>query len=74
MDQTSRIDYHSGFAGGMEFFLRKYLHSLTIEREHYLSKEPLRMDLLIVKKDPMLRMEDPFTEFFRIYNVIEYRN
>ncbi len=44
------IDWHSGFAGGLGLCFRRYRDKITIEREHLLSKQPLRVDFLVLKK------------------------
>ena len=55
-ENIQEIKYHPGFVGGMELLLWSYRESLHIEEEHYLSREPLRIDLLIVKKTLCVRI------------------
>ncbi|MBP3277494.1 MAG: hypothetical protein J6M44_00915 [Butyrivibrio sp.] len=49
-DTKRRLDWHSGFEGGLMLSFRKYAKDIEIEREHPLSKEPLRVDFLVIKK------------------------
>lgn len=45
----------------------------VFEREYNLSKEPLRIDLLIIKKTRNVTVENEIGKIFRKYNVIEYK-
>ncbi len=45
-----RIKWHPAFYGGIELDLREYRDYLEFESEHELAKEPLKMDMLIIKK------------------------
>ena len=72
-EKTEKIKWHPGFCGGIELDLRKYRNILEFEPEHYLSKEPLRMDMLIIKKKSDVKIDNPFGEMFHMHNVIEYK-
>lgn len=74
MENTQQLDWHSGFAGGLSLSLRKYRDSIEIEREHYLSKEPLRIDYLLIKKNKDVRIDNSIGRAFRGHNIIEYKN
>ena len=73
-ERTEKIKWHPGFCGGIELELREYRDVLEFEPEHSLSKEPLRMDMLIIKKKTGARIENPIGEIFRKHNVIEYKS
>jgi hypothetical protein len=47
---AEKIQWHPGFYGAAELELIQNKDVLEFEREYNLSKEPLRVDLLIVKK------------------------
>ena len=49
-ESASKIHWHPGFYGGVEFELKDYKDFLVFENEHELSREPLRLDMLIIKK------------------------
>ena len=51
LDSNARLDWHTGFEGGLRLSLRNYAYYIDIEREHYLSSEPLRIDFLVVRKN-----------------------
>ena len=73
-EKTEKIKWHPGFCGGIELELKDYRDILDFEPEHYLSKEPLRMDMLIIKKRTRKKIDNPFAEMFRKHNVIEYKS
>ena len=74
MEENRSIRWHPGFYAGLGFELRKYRDVLNFDAEHVLSKEPVKMDLLIIKKVKDLIIENPIGEIFRQYNVIEYKS
>lgn len=72
--EATQIDWHSGFAGGLALSFRKYRADIEIEREHSLSNEPLRIDFMVIKKDPARVISNSVGRMFRKYNIIEYKN
>ncbi len=44
-EETSQIDWHSGFAGGLNLSLKDYLQDIEISREVQLTKVPIRMQM-----------------------------
>lgn len=53
---------------------RKYREALHIEREYPLTKEPPRMDFLVIKKEKDTVIDNAVGKIFRKHNVIEYKN
>ncbi len=74
VEKKPQIDWHSGFAGGLELSFRRYRADLEIEREHPLSKEPLKIDFMIIKKDRDLLIDNAVGRLFRKHNIVEYKN
>ena len=74
MEQVQKIKYHPGFVGGMELLFWSYHNELDFEVEYNLSKEPLRVDLMILKKTKNIDIEFEIGRIFRNYNVIEYKS
>ena len=72
--EASQIDWHSGFAGGLNLSLRDYAAQVEIEREVQLNKKPLRMDALVVKKNDDVYIDNALGRGFKKYNIIEYKN
>ena len=72
--QKEQIDWHSGFAGGLELVFKDYRDQLSIEREHTLSKQPLRIDFLLLKLNPGIVIDNAIGRLFKTHNIIEYKN
>ena len=66
--------WHPGFLGAMEIEFRRYRESLDFNDEHTLSKEPIKMDLLIIKKDRHIAVTNQIGDIFRGHNVLEYKS
>ena len=69
-----KIQWHQGFCGAVEWELRACKQDLTFETEHELSKKPLRVDLLIIKKNRDVEIKTAYGRAFRRFNVIEYKS
>ena len=54
--------------------LHDYQDVLTFENEHQLSKEALKMDVLIIKKSKDVQITKNFGRIFRTHNVFEYKS
>ena len=68
------IQWHPAFYSGLELELREFKDDLIFETEYELSRKPLRMDVLIIKKKQGTKLKHPFASFFRDYNIIEYKS
>lgn len=69
----NRNYWHSAFCGATEWDLKKNKKDLKYEREHVLTKEPLRMDMLVIKKRPKARIQSEIGKIFKIHNVVEFK-
>jgi hypothetical protein len=68
------LNWHPAFCSAAEYDLRAERENLQFDSEHSLSKEPLRMDLLIIKKNTDEPSSNDIARIFRKYNVIEYKS
>ena len=68
-----KIHWHPGFQGATEWELKANKNDLTFEYDHPLSKEPLKMDALIIKKDPAVIIQNDIGKLFKPHNVVEYK-
>ena len=73
-DKLEKDYWHPGFLGAMEIEFREFRSDLVFDDEHSLSKEPLRIDLLVIKKNRNVRIRNQIGDIFRQYNVIEYKS
>jgi hypothetical protein len=69
-----RKGWHQAFYEAVQLELYAYLPDLTIENEHQLTMEPLRIDVLVVKKKPELVIDKSFARIFRGYNIMEFKS
>lgn len=68
------IQWHPGFYGAAEIEFLSNKGDLEFQREFNLSKEPVRMDLLIIKKLADVKIENEIGHIFKKYNVLEYKS
>jgi hypothetical protein len=74
MEETvEKIHWHPGFYGATELELKENRDNLTFEREYNLGKEPFRIDLLVVKKEENIKIENEIGHIFRKFNILEYK-
>jgi hypothetical protein len=73
MDVES-ISWHPGFAEGLRETYIKYSDGLEFKDEFQLAKEPLRIDVVIVKKRPDLIVDTDTGRIFRGHNIFEYKS
>ena len=66
------IQWHPGFYAGMELELRGY--HLDFEAEHELTRGPLYIDILIIRKLMDERIDNEIGEIFRKHNIVEYKS
>ena len=74
MDTPDKIQFHPGFYGAAELEFRLETAEIEFNIEYNLSKEPLRVDLLIVGKRDDIQLENEAGRIFKRYNIIEYKS
>lgn len=72
--EAVNIQWHPGFYGAAELEFLSNKDDLEFQREFNLSKEPIRMDLLIIKKLSVVRIKNEIGHIFRKFNVVEYKS
>ena len=68
-----RTSWHPAFAQAIENEFEDSKDALTFETGHQLTAEPLRIDVLIVKKKKDVVLKKNIGQIFRGYNIIEYK-
>ena len=68
-----RLQWHSGFSAALRVELEDEL-DLCIEDEHMLSKKPMQIDVLVVKKKGEQPIRKNIGRIFRKHNIIEYKS
>ncbi len=72
--KKSKIAWHPGFCAAMELALSENRRDFTFEQEHILGREPLKMDLLVIKKRSDTAVINQAAYIFKRFNVIEYKS
>ena len=66
------IQWHPAFVAAMELELADF--GLYFDSEHNLSKKPLQIDLLVIKKDEPVNITNEIGRIFKKYNIMEYKS
>ena len=70
----TEIQWHPGFVAAMELELMEYSSKLYFQSEHNLSKKPLQIDLLVIKKEENVEIANEIGGIFKKYNIMEYKS
>ena len=70
----TRTAWHPAFVQAIQHELEDYLDVLTFETEHQLTTEPLKIDVLIIKKKKNVVIKKNIARIFRQFNVVEYKS
>ena len=73
-EEVTSIKWHPGFCSAMELEFLQYKDLLDFSRGFPLSKEPLRIDLLMIKKIKDVVLDIDIGRLFKTYNIIEYKS
>ena len=74
-DSPEKIQWHPAFAAAMGLEFKSDYEYVRIEQEHNLSKEPLRIDLLVLKVNNNERkFSNEIGHIMKTYNIIEYKS
>ncbi len=74
MEIEDKIQWHPAFCSAMELELREYKKYLSYEREHNLGKMPLKIDFLVIRKNPGVTIKNDIGDFFLGNNIFEYKS
>jgi len=76
-ESPDKIQWHPAFCAATEFELKDNIHELQLISEYNLSKQPIRMDLLIVKNNnngKAVKIKNEIGYIMKTYNIIEYKS
>ena len=74
MDEHGKLYWHEAFYEALQLELCQYRDVLEFIYEHQLSKEALRMDVLVIKKDKDIQIEKNIGRIFKKHNIFEYKS
>ena len=72
--KTEKLQWHPAFCAATELELRQDLDVLELIPEYNLSKKPLQIDLVIIKKMDWKRtLQNEIGHIMRVHNILEYK-
>lgn len=74
LDEHGKIYWHEAFYEGLKLEFEQYKDFLEFQTEHRLSKEALRVDVLVIKKDKNVQIDKNIGKIFRGHNLFEYKS
>ena len=74
MDEHGKIYWHEAFFEALQLELYQYKDALKFINEHLLSKEALRMDVLVIKKEKDIQIQKNIGRLFKGHNIFEYKS
>ena len=73
-EKQGKIPWHTTFFSALRLEFYFYLLQLNFVEEHYLSNEPLRIDVLIIKNESGIKIEKNIGLIFEDYNIFEFKS
>ncbi|MDR2482278.1 MAG: hypothetical protein LBD08_01450 [Treponema sp.] len=70
----NRIPWHTVLLAALQLEFEDYLDILDFKAEYRLTSEPLRIDVLIIRKDTETVIASPLASIFRTINIFEYKS
>ncbi|MDR0653411.1 MAG: hypothetical protein LBG12_08925 [Synergistaceae bacterium] len=74
MKEEEKIQWHPAFYEAIQAELVEYRDVLHFEAEHQLTTEPLRIDVLIIRKQPDAVIRKNIAAIFRTINICEFKS
>ena len=71
--EKTKLQWHPAFGAALRITLQDEMKYLEMHEEYLLSKKPLQMDVLIIKKLKDTPIRKAIGQIFRKHNIIEYK-
>ena len=68
------LQWHPAFYADIQIEFQEEAHKLMFQNEYPLSKKPMLVDILVIKKRPGEKIQKNIGRIFRTYNLIEYKS
>jgi len=72
--EEGKLPWHTGLVQVMQLEFFEYLSRIEIIHEAQLTTEPLKIDIIIIKKERGLKLDKNIARIFRTHNIIEYKS
>ena len=69
-----KLQWHPAFGAALRITLDSDMEYLEMQEEYLLSKKPLQMDILLLKKIKDITIKKKIGRLFRKHNIIEYKS
>lgn len=69
-----KIQWHPGFVAAVNLELKENRDDLQFEKEYNLNTKPLEVDLLVIKKNSGVQIENEIGRIFKGHNLLEYKS
>jgi len=73
-EENGKLNWHPAFFQAIRLELSDYKDSLEFKYEYQLTTEPLRIDIVIIKKPKELVINKNIARIFRAVNLLEYKS
>ncbi len=74
MEERKVLQWHPGFSAALRITLHEEMKYLEMYEEYQLSRKPMQIDILIIKKINKVCIKKSIGKIFRTYNIIEYKS
>ena len=72
--EKTKLQWHPAFGAALRITFQDEMQYLEMHEEYLLSKKPLQMDVLIIKKLQDVQIKKTIGRIFRKHNIIEYKS
>jgi hypothetical protein len=72
--RRKRITWHTAFCDAIRLELLPYADALDFDIEHPLTREPLRIDVIVIKKKKDIVIDKHIAAIFKGRNIVEYKS
>lgn len=72
--KKKRLQWHTAFQAALQIEFEEDQEYLQFLREYNLTRKPLQIDLLVIKKEPGHIIQKHLGRIFRRYNIVEYKS
>jgi hypothetical protein len=69
-----KIPWYAAFVQALQLELEDYADALEFKAEYRLTTEPLRIDVVVVKKKDGAKIDKNIGRIFRTHNIVEYKS
>lgn len=71
--KNTKVQWHPGFIAAIDLEFARNRGDLVFDKEYNLNTKPLEIDLLVIKKEPSVRIENEIGWIFKGHNIMEYK-